>query len=283
MKKNGLLSIGEMAKVCDITAKTLKHYEKTGLLLPAYVDSESGYRYYDYSQIFNIVTIKKLRFRGFPLAEIKAIIQSKNFDTIQDFYQNKSKQIKEEIKRLKGIEKNIDHRLDILDSAKKKVLANEPDVFTKQIAERHVVFIRKKEPYNTKNIALNWNQIQKWLMKKLLTQDVKSINEYLTIFYDDINNFDINNFDVEQCNVINHLPKENYQYIRTIPKGEYATIIYEGVNEQALLLLKYKRLLKYIKNHTYLIDGPLIRHYISPYTLNLTEKMIIELQIKVKK
>ena len=39
-----LLPIGRFARVSGLTVKALRHYDEIGLLQPAYVDEESGYR-----------------------------------------------------------------------------------------------------------------------------------------------------------------------------------------------------------------------------------------------
>lgn len=51
MEKSNLLSIGEFAQLSRMTIKALHYYEKINLLQPAWIDSESGYRYYDASQL----------------------------------------------------------------------------------------------------------------------------------------------------------------------------------------------------------------------------------------
>ena len=40
-----LLSIGELAGICNITPKTLRHYDKLGLLKPAKINPQNGYRF----------------------------------------------------------------------------------------------------------------------------------------------------------------------------------------------------------------------------------------------
>lgn len=44
-----MLSIGQMSKTCGVSVKTLRHYDKIGLLRPEQTDMFTGYRYYDES------------------------------------------------------------------------------------------------------------------------------------------------------------------------------------------------------------------------------------------
>lgn len=51
MDKSNLLSIGEFAQLSRTTIKALHYYEKINLLQPAWIDPDSGYRYYDARQL----------------------------------------------------------------------------------------------------------------------------------------------------------------------------------------------------------------------------------------
>lgn len=65
------LKIGEFSKLCFVTVKTLRHYEKLGLLLPHDVDEWTGYRYYDVSQMEELNDILNLKRLGLSLEAIK--------------------------------------------------------------------------------------------------------------------------------------------------------------------------------------------------------------------
>src|SRR5690242_18770886 len=47
----GLLTIGAFARRAGLTPKALRLYDETGLLRPAAVDAESGYRFYEPAQL----------------------------------------------------------------------------------------------------------------------------------------------------------------------------------------------------------------------------------------
>ncbi len=51
MDKRQLLTIGNVSQQTGVHVKSLRYYDRIGILTPAYIDSETGYRYYDYSQI----------------------------------------------------------------------------------------------------------------------------------------------------------------------------------------------------------------------------------------
>jgi len=68
-----LLTIGAFARSARLTPKALRLYDQLGLLTPAAVDPESGYRLYDPGQLDRARLIARLRGIGMPLAEIREV------------------------------------------------------------------------------------------------------------------------------------------------------------------------------------------------------------------
>jgi DNA-binding transcriptional MerR regulator len=68
------MGIGEFASRSRLSARALRLYDELGLLLPARVDEDSGYRLYEPGQLKQARLIAALRQLHFPLAEIKAIL-----------------------------------------------------------------------------------------------------------------------------------------------------------------------------------------------------------------
>jgi serine/threonine protein phosphatase PrpC len=69
----GLLTIGAFARAARLTPKALRLYDESGLLPPAAVDPESGYRLYDPGQLDRARLIARLRRIGMPLADIRTV------------------------------------------------------------------------------------------------------------------------------------------------------------------------------------------------------------------
>lgn len=69
----GLLTIGAFARAAGLTPKALRLYGRVGVLAPAAVDPESGYRLYDPRQVPLARLVAQLRRIGMPLAQIRAV------------------------------------------------------------------------------------------------------------------------------------------------------------------------------------------------------------------
>ncbi|MGW4229297.1 MerR family transcriptional regulator [Streptomyces sp. NPDC004980] len=65
--------ISEVARMSGVTARTLRHYDETGLLPPARIGA-SGYRYYEEHQLLLLQQILVLRALGVGLPEIGRIL-----------------------------------------------------------------------------------------------------------------------------------------------------------------------------------------------------------------
>lgn len=70
-----LMPIGEFSERSGLSPKRLRSYSAGGLLVPAAVDSASGYRYYSSGQLRDAELIDALREAGMPLADIGALIR----------------------------------------------------------------------------------------------------------------------------------------------------------------------------------------------------------------
>lgn len=72
---NRLVRIGDFARIGGVSVKTLRFYAEKGLLAPARIDPETGYRYYRIDQVQALSLIVNLRTAGFTIAEIRQTLR----------------------------------------------------------------------------------------------------------------------------------------------------------------------------------------------------------------
>lgn len=68
------MKISEFAQRNQVTAKMLRHYDDIGLLKPASIDAQTGYRLYEESQAHRLNWILILKNLEFSLMEIKSLL-----------------------------------------------------------------------------------------------------------------------------------------------------------------------------------------------------------------
>jgi DNA-binding transcriptional MerR regulator/precorrin-6B methylase 2 len=81
MAKDGYYTSGEFAKKANVTLRTIRYYDKQGILKPSRVD-DNGYRLYTDTDFAKLQKILSLKYLGFSLDEIMTITindQNQNF------------------------------------------------------------------------------------------------------------------------------------------------------------------------------------------------------------
>ena len=74
-----LMNIGEVSALSHVSIRTLRHYDKIGLLRPTCI-TEAGYRQYDEAALQRLHTILLFRELEFSLTDIQRIIDAPDFD-----------------------------------------------------------------------------------------------------------------------------------------------------------------------------------------------------------
>ena len=129
--------IGEFSKLCQVTVKTLRHYEEIGLLTPLEVDQWTGYPYYDIKQLRQMTRIAYLKQLGFSLEEIVCQLEQNGNYLDPELIQSKIELCNSEMERLKW-------RLTELESTLHKQEKVMEQVIKKSLPERIFATHRRK-------------------------------------------------------------------------------------------------------------------------------------------
>jgi DNA-binding transcriptional MerR regulator len=78
-----LMSIGRFARLTGLTVKALRHYDDVGLLRPAEVDAETGYRSYGAEQVRRAETIRMLRRLELPLDDVATLLATDDAELVR--------------------------------------------------------------------------------------------------------------------------------------------------------------------------------------------------------
>lgn len=81
-------TVKQIAKIAGITTRTLRHYDKIGLLKPARINS-SGYRIYSRNEVDLLQQILLFRALDIPLKKINKIINDDTFDNLSALKEHK--------------------------------------------------------------------------------------------------------------------------------------------------------------------------------------------------
>lgn len=127
------MHIKEFAKLTGVSVRTLHYYDEIGLLKPAFVNEQNGYRDYNEKTLEIMAEILFYRELDFPLKNIRDILSSPDYDRTAAIRKQK------ELLRLK--KERLEKLIDALEQAEKGEIPmntfnnNEYETARKQYAE----------------------------------------------------------------------------------------------------------------------------------------------------
>jgi DNA-binding transcriptional MerR regulator len=80
-----LVPIGRFGQATRLSLRALRLYDERGLLVPARVDADSGYRFYRVDQVETGRTIALLRAAGMPLEQIRDFVAAPTIDRLDAY------------------------------------------------------------------------------------------------------------------------------------------------------------------------------------------------------
>lgn len=106
------LTIGQMAKLNNISKQAMRLYDKMGLLKPYIINEENGYRYYSIKQSAQLDMIQYMKSLGMTLCDIKKRLDKNDFFLMKSILESKSEEIDEQIKKLKYQKRAIERTIE---------------------------------------------------------------------------------------------------------------------------------------------------------------------------
>ena len=140
-----MFTVGEFSRICQVSVKTLHHYDRIGLLPPFQVDAASGYRYYSQQQVEKMLLIGRLKRYGFSLDEIGRLVNCRDQQVLFSKLRQQKEKLREQREKIDLAVSEIDSHLrdfertgDIMGYQKRY------EVRTVETPERAVLLCRQK-------------------------------------------------------------------------------------------------------------------------------------------
>ena len=242
----GLLRIGEVAKLFKLSLGTLRHYEHLGLLEPAYVDPANGYRYYGVRQLSNLNTISHMRTFDLPLAQIKEFVTTRDVALMEHQLAEQQELIARKQRELEQVAHKIDSRLGVLHEA----IAAKLDVICEIDAPRLRCAVLREQVRPVGAYDLEWQirRLQQHQDETLVFMG----NLGVGIDAERLQNRDFSGYD--QVFLILDESDSYRGTVETWPATRCATVYFNGTHGQAGT--RYEMLLNYMQRHNLRPAGP---------------------------
>ena len=269
VKESGALyKIGMFAAMNHVTVKTLRFYEEQGLLTPALIHPETGYRYYTLSQMAVLHQITALKLAGFTLEEIALLNGGADEESL---LLKKKSQLLAKIAELTRQIAVVDGYL-----SQKKTRLSAP-VLIKTIPETTVACLRTR--LETYDCLFDRMPEMGALMEKAgctCALPAYCFTNYLEPGYKD------GDILVELCESVVEAKQEIGDLrFRTLPAVQAACVFHKG--SYRTFSESYETVLRYIEENGYEICGNIRESYIDGVWNKETEnEWLTEIQIPVK-
>lgn len=90
----GLYSIGDASRLGGVSRRTLRHYDKLGIIKPDHI-APSGYRYYKEETLLRVPVVNYLKSMGFSLEEVATVLSSRDFRLIEHLFRGQLEAVDE--------------------------------------------------------------------------------------------------------------------------------------------------------------------------------------------
>jgi DNA-binding transcriptional MerR regulator/effector-binding domain-containing protein len=110
-----MFSIGEFARLGTVSVRTLRHYDEIGLLQPAKVDPETGYRSYAPSQLGQLNRIIALKDLGFSLTQAGKLLSGITVEELRGMLALRRAQLEQELEEYTTRLREVEARLDYIE------------------------------------------------------------------------------------------------------------------------------------------------------------------------
>ena len=83
------MSIGKVSKLKNVSIKSLRYYDQIGILKPAFVNTETNYRYYTKEQLYLLDAITVCIKLGIPLKDLNNYVEGASINLQKLLYDGK--------------------------------------------------------------------------------------------------------------------------------------------------------------------------------------------------
>lgn len=264
-----LYKIGMFAQMNHVTVKALRFYEEQGLLFPAHVDDESGYRYYTLNQMAVVHQITALKCAGFTLEDIKKINRGQDEKLL---LQKKKSQLLSQIAELTN-------KIAIIDTylcAEENVLS--APILVKTVPKVIIAYVQKR--IDSYDELFHLMPLMGSEMEKVGCQCAKPeycFTNYLEPMYKE------KQILIETCEAVTEQRAETeWLKFKTMPEITAACIYHKGSYDS--LPMSYAAVIRYIEENGYHICGNIRESYIDGvWNKDTPAEWLTEIQVPVEK
>jgi effector-binding domain-containing protein len=264
------LRIGEFSLITSLSIKSLRLYHEKGILIPAEVDPDTGYRYYDGAAWERARAIRALRKLGFSLDEIGTVLEecADEADLLVHL-EGRLGRVRSEIEAQEEIARSLE---SIIASEKEAIMQGEK--FEIEEIDLGPVLVAGHR------MTGRYDEVGKGLQIVCRRAGRHAAGPPMTLHYDD--EYKEDGADMEPCVPLKKAVKGDDVSVRELDGGRFVSLVHRGPYDT--LHHAYRRVFDWVESHGYEIRRPTREIYRKGPGLILRgnpQKYLTEIQIPV--
>lgn len=137
-----MFRIGEFSKIAQVPGSLLRYYDEIGLLKPAHIDRDSGYRYYSAKQLPRLHRILALKDLGMTLDQVRRLVDDEvSTAEIRGMLTLRKAQVEQHLDEEMARLRSLEARLEQIDGSQSAY-----DIVIKSVPEQSFLSVREVLP-----------------------------------------------------------------------------------------------------------------------------------------
>lgn len=275
MKKQELYSIGEVSKICNISKKALRFYDKIGIIAPDVVSEENGYRFYSKDTLLFIPVVKYFKQMGFRLEEMKEFLQGSSYEAHERGFYHKIEDLREQENQIHMAYISVQDWYKLILEADSVIKNNATEVSIKYLDTINTCYLEQefKQNYKESIINVGWTNY--------LEENNQAITGAVNLWFEDYTKK--NSGETATCRIFQKCITDcSHMPMMDLGGDMVATCYHIGSHET--LNETYDKIIKWAEEHGYVCNSESIERYVTDYwTIQFPNEFVTEVMIKVSR
>lgn len=273
-----MYTIGEFARMAQVSPRQLRHWDELGLLQPLRVDSSSGYRYYSATQLSALNRIVALKELGLSLDQIQRFVNDDvSLDEMQGMLLLRKAELEQQVLAEMRRIRTIESRLKQIREHGQRV----HDVVVKQVPARMYIGLR--------TTSSDWEStLQQWNLITPVLSDTTGdqYGNFMGILHCDGTATDHLVMEIGRILKMDTHPSLKTRdgqplVVREIPSYVMATYIQKGTPYE--MHIGFSAIGEWAEMNDYAFAGPMHGVILHPPGFQDTDDLLVEVQFPIQK